>query len=98
MQKNQDTDLQVACRIEPASGDASFRRYFRVTVPGGGQFIAITPDGSDVEALAGGVERGVQTVTDDERDQWRDMGYWLLPLLALLLLPFFRDGGAVVFE
>ena len=37
-----ETDCGLgACRIEPASGDASFRRYFRVTVSGGGQFIAM---------------------------------------------------------
>jgi Ca-activated chloride channel family protein len=65
---------------------------------GGGQFYAVTPDTSDVAALADGVERGLRDIADSERDQWRDMGYWLLPLLALLLLPFFRDGGAVVFE
>ncbi|MEM1412005.1 MAG: VWA domain-containing protein [Pseudomonadota bacterium] len=61
---------------------------------GGGTLTLLTPDPSDVEALASNVERGIRSVTDGERDQWRDMGYWLLPLLALLLLPFFRPGGA----
>lgn len=65
---------------------------------GGGSLYTVTPDTSDVTALASGVERGLQDVGDSERDQWRDMGYWLLPLLALLLLAFFREGGAVAFE
>jgi len=30
-----------ACRIDPASGDASFRRYFRVTLPDGSSRIAM---------------------------------------------------------
>src|SRR5690606_19203179 len=28
--------------------------------------------------------------------QWRDGGYWLLPLALLCLLPLFRRGGALV--
>jgi Ca-activated chloride channel family protein len=65
---------------------------------GGGSLYTVTADTSDVTALASGVERGLQDVGDSERDQWRDMGYWLLPLIALLMLAFFREGGAVAFE
>ncbi len=65
---------------------------------GGGSLVTVSPDAADVTALAGDVERGVRDVGDSERDQWRDMGYWLLPLIALLMLAFFREGGAVAFE
>lgn len=65
---------------------------------GGGGFYTVTPDNQDMQSLANSVERGIRSAPGGEEDQWRDMGYWLLPLLALLLLPFFRHGGAVLVE
>lgn len=65
---------------------------------GGGELVRVSPDDRDVRRLAGAVERGVRSAPSGEAAQWRDMGYWLLPLLALLLLTFFRPGGAVVLE
>ena len=65
---------------------------------GGGDLVLVTPDDQDIRSLAAGVERGIRDAPTGEGERWRDMGWWLLPLLALLLLPFFRRGGAVVVE
>lgn len=73
-------------------------RLERAARAGGGSLTLVTPDDGDVIALASDVERGVRAVTDREREHWRDRGYWLLPLLLLLVLPFFRPGGAAVFR
>ena len=47
-------------------------------------------------ALSRDIERGIRNVSEGDQEAWRDMGYWLLPLLAVLLLLFFRPGGSVV--
>jgi Ca-activated chloride channel family protein len=73
-------------------------RMEQVVRAAGGDLFLVSPDESDVTKLASSVERGIRSVADDEQDQWRDMGYWLLPALLLLLIPFFRPGGAVAFE
>ncbi len=65
---------------------------------GGGDLVVVTPDDSDVRSLAAGVARGIRDAPAGKGEAWRDMGWWLLPLLAILLLPFFRHGGAVVVE
>ena len=73
-------------------------RMKQVARAAGGELFVVSPDNADVAGLAASVERGIRSVADDEQDQWRDMGYWLLPALLLLLIPFFRPGGAVAFE
>lgn len=65
---------------------------------GGGDYYSVTPDSRDVQSLAANVERGIRNAPSGTKARWRDMGYWLLPLLALLLLPFFRRGGAVIVQ
>jgi len=65
---------------------------------GGGDLVLLTADDSDVQRLASSVERKVRDAPGNESAQWRDMGWWLLPLLALLLLLFFRPGGGVLLE
>ncbi len=66
---------------------------------GYGDFHALTMDDADLRALGvvsprqddGAAARGGRTVA-----QWRDDGYWLLPLALLCLLPLFRRGNALV--
>lgn len=79
----------------PPLDESTMRELARA---GGGDYFSVTPDDRDMRSLANSVERGVRNLPDGEQDQWRDMGYWLLPLLVILLLPFFRHGGAVVLE
>ncbi|WP_035603672.1 VWA domain-containing protein [Haloferula sp. BvORR071] len=57
----------------------------------GADVIRLTPDDSDISAL----ERAAKFATPvsaAEGDRWQDNGYWLTPVLALLMLPFFRKG------
>lgn len=64
----------------------------------GGTVVAVTPDKRDVEDLAGQVERSIGSAPAGEGQQWRDAGYYLVALLLLVMLTFFRQGGAVAVE
>jgi Ca-activated chloride channel family protein len=64
----------------------------------GGSVTVVSNDKADVESLAMKVERSISQVAAQEGQQWRDAGYYLLLLLALVMLPFFRAGGAVSVE
>ena len=56
----------------------------------------IAPDDRDVRDLARRVERSmVRAAAAGEGQRWRDEGYWLLPLLCLLGLLWFRPGWVV---
>ena len=57
----------------------------------------VSADEGDVRQLARRIKTRMNAARQaKERGQrWRDMGYWLLPLLVLLALPFFRRGWVV---
>ena len=55
------------------------------------KIIAITPDDSDVDELAKAA-KFAPTYPAEGGERWKDDGYFLTPLLALLYLPFFRKG------
>jgi Ca-activated chloride channel family protein len=67
---------------------------------GSGSLVTLTADDSDVERLARLVERRVSSGKGDEEaeQQWRDAGYYLLPLLVLLALWGFRRGWVVTVQ
>jgi Ca-activated chloride channel family protein len=66
---------------------------------GDGDLVLVTPDGSDADRLAGIVETEFTAADDPEGgDRWRDAGYWLLPLLVLLALLWFRPGWVVTHD
>jgi Ca-activated chloride channel family protein len=62
---------------------------------GGGSFVAVTPDDSDLRQLASRIERSIATASIQEGERWKDAGYWLLWPLMLIFLLFWRRGGAV---
>ncbi len=64
----------------------------------GGSVITVTPDGSDVQSLSARVETSISHAPAGEGQQWKDSGYYLLFLLALIALSFFRRGGSVAIE
>ena len=64
----------------------------------GGSVTTVTADKSDVKTLSARVEQSINNAPATEGQQWRDAGYYLVWLLALSLLFFFRRGGAVVAE
>ena len=64
----------------------------------GGSLTVVTADKRDVESLSGNIERSISQAPASEGQQWQDAGYYLLWLLALVMLFFFRRGGAVAAE
>jgi Ca-activated chloride channel family protein len=63
-----------------------------------GSVTTVTADKTDVESLATRVERSISSAPATEGRQWKDEGYYLLFILALFMLSFFRKGGAVSVE
>ena len=54
--------------------------------------------GRIVERLAARVERSMVSALQPEGgERWVDFGYWLLPLLALIMLVWFRPGWVVAY-
>ena len=64
----------------------------------GGTVTVVTADKRDVEKLSANIDRSISHAPAQEGQQWKDSGYYLLFLLALVLLTFFRQGGAVTVE
>lgn len=55
--------------------------------------VATTPDQADVAAVVGRLDSGDAAASvAGEGQHWREAGYWLVPLLALLTLLWFRRG------
>ncbi len=63
-----------------------------------GTVTTVTADKSDVERLSSRIERSISSAPATEGQQWKDQGYYLLFILALFMLSFFRKGGAVSVE
>ncbi|HEV2156227.1 VWA domain-containing protein [Bradyrhizobium sp.] len=75
--------------ILAVSADAS-------AMPGGADVIRVSIDGTDIARLERRIETRFQAAQGDAfGTQWRDEGYWLLPLLAVLSLLWFRRGTTV---
>ena len=64
----------------------------------GGSVTRVTAGKGDVKDLSAKIERSISNAPAQEGQQWKDAGYYLLPLVALLMLTFFRRGGAVIVE
>ena len=79
----------------PALDMDSLRTAARIM---GGTVTTVTADKSDVEKLSAGIERSISHVPATEGQQWKDAGYYLLALMALIMLSFFRRGGSVTIE
>jgi Ca-activated chloride channel family protein len=63
-----------------------------------GSLVMATPDHQDVEQLAARTEVALAGMVDSTvGERWRDAGYWLLPLLLLLALFWFRAGWVVIY-
>ena len=61
----------------------------------GGSLTLVSADDSDVQRLAGRIRTSLAHAPTGEGSRWRDRGYSLLPLAAVLLLLLFRQGGSV---
>jgi Ca-activated chloride channel family protein len=56
-----------------------------------GSIVRLSPDDSDVSSLASAA-RFATAPAGESSDRWEESGYWLTPLVAALLLPFYRRG------
>ncbi len=61
----------------------------------GGELELISVDDQDVEAINRRLTRNLRDVSDQAGARWRDAGYYLLPLMVLLGLFWFRQGWVV---
>ena len=62
---------------------------------GGGSLQQVTPDDADVRQLNSRIDNSIAAAPAQEGERWKDFGYFLLPVFALMVLVFFRRGGAV---
>lgn len=60
----------------------------------GANLVRLSADDSDVQSLARAAKFST-AVTDESSNRWNESGYWLTPLIAALMLPFFRKGWMV---
>jgi Ca-activated chloride channel family protein len=58
----------------------------------------VSPDDRDVQKLSQRIQTSLSAAKQNQGERWRDAGYWLLPLLLVLALFFFRRGWIVVYE
>ncbi len=79
----------------PALDMDSLKKAARVM---GGTVTEVSADSRDVESLSSNIERSISHAPAQEGQQWQDSGYYLLVMMALILLTFFRKGGAVTVE
>jgi Ca-activated chloride channel family protein len=64
----------------------------------GGSLTIVTADKTDIQSLSTRIERSIKHAPAQEGEQWKDSGYYLLLLLAMIMLSFFRTGGSVAIE
>ncbi len=58
----------------------------------------VSPDDRDVQELNRRIATSLSAAIQNQGERWQDAGYWLLPLLLVLALFFFRRGWIVVYE
>ena len=63
-----------------------------------GTVTGVTADKRDIEKLSARIESSMKSAPAQEGQRWKDEGYYLVILLALILLAFFRQGGSVTVE
>lgn len=64
----------------------------------GGALRLVSHDDADVRALTRDVVSSIARAPAAEGERWRDAGYWLTPLVALLMLPLFRRGAVLALD
>jgi len=64
----------------------------------GGDLTIVSADDRDVQKLADRIKISLSEAKQSQGERWQDAGYWLLPLLLLPALFFFRRGWIVVYE
>jgi Ca-activated chloride channel homolog len=90
-----DAGLPLPPDSPPAPGlDRSALK--RAADAAGGTLTVISPDDRDVRQLARHIESHFVAAQEAEGGaRWQDMGYWLTPVICLLVLVWFRPGWVV---
>jgi Ca-activated chloride channel homolog len=57
--------------------------------------IATTVDGADIRSIARRLDNARGPPVANEAERWREAGYWLTPLIALVVLLWFRRGWVI---
>ena len=86
-----ETPVQILGMIGP-DGIENLKSNAETT---GAKFTPLSIDDTDISQLNQQIETSFQSMPSDEGNHWRDQGYWLLPLIALLTLLWFRPGWKV---
>jgi Ca-activated chloride channel family protein len=79
----------------PALNESEMRESAR---QGGGKLVLVTPDDEDVRQLSNLIERSIAAAPIQQGERWKDAGYGVMVVFFILVLPFFRKGGAVRME
>jgi len=61
----------------------------------GARFVPVSIDDSDVNELENGVQTSFAAMPSDDGAHWKDQGYWLLPLMLIGALFWFRSGWKI---
>jgi len=65
----------------------------------GATLTIVSPDASDVQRLVRRIATSLRAAQPAEAgERWQDTGYWLVPILALLALMWFRPGWVVQWQ
>jgi Ca-activated chloride channel family protein len=89
--KNSHTPVRLLPPLLPGGEQEALEQAARVTKA---SVVSLTADDTDVRTLAHDAKFSTAGL-GGTGDRWEDGGYWLVPLIALLLLPFFRRGWMV---
>ncbi|MBW1645752.1 MAG: VWA domain-containing protein, partial [Deltaproteobacteria bacterium] len=82
----------------PAAPPLDRRSLRRAAAALGASLTVVSPDDRDVRRLAGRLEKSLAAARRQRGGRWRDEGCWLLPLLLVPGILFFRRGWVVVYE
>jgi Ca-activated chloride channel family protein len=84
-------DLAPSTVLVPESQGAEFNSVKQAASGAGAEFVTMTPDGADIQRLMHRTKfSDVPESSSGER--WRDSGYFLVPIVALITLYWFRRG------
>jgi Ca-activated chloride channel homolog len=64
----------------------------------GGKITNIEADNADLKKLNSRIKSSMAVSQKEGGERWQDSGYWLLPLIALLSLSWFRKGWQLNYE
>lgn len=85
------TPVMILPLAVPGSDDGSLRQAAKWLKA---ETVTLSADNSDTEAIIRWADRApIQSADAETGTRWEDAGYWLIPLIALLMLPGYRRVG-----